>query len=184
MIVKDKLKPADVIHVIAGGDHRVDYAIQLYQQGYGRHLFFTGGWCKKVNGSHAIYNLNRALAKGVPIRALSLDDGSIDSTYSEIVKLKNFIRSSTWPIRSVIIVSDQFHMRRVRWASQRILGNQIDLIMAPVPFDQSPYQRNWWTDSNSMLLLLNEYRKNVFYHFRYQWTSGRIKNWLANFDRY
>ena len=32
LIVQDTLKPADVIHVIAGEDYRTDYAFQLYQQ--------------------------------------------------------------------------------------------------------------------------------------------------------
>ena len=43
LVVRDKLEPADIIHVIAGEDYRTDYAIHLYQQGYGRLLFFTGG---------------------------------------------------------------------------------------------------------------------------------------------
>jgi uncharacterized SAM-binding protein YcdF (DUF218 family) len=184
MIVQDDIKAADVIHVIAGDDHRVDYAIQLYLQGYGKHLFFTGDRCGQKKMVHAEYNLYRAMAKGVPALNITIDGGHINSTYSEIVKLNHFITSSSGFIQSVIIVSDQFHMRRVRWTGRRILGMEIDLIMAPVPFDQSPYQRNWWADSESMLFLLNEYRKNVFYRFRYQWTSGRIRKWLAHFDRY
>ena len=184
MIVQDDLRAADVIHVIAGDDHRVDYAIQLYEQGYAKHLFFTGDRCRQKKENHAEYNLNRALAKGVSSSNITIDVSHIDSTYSEIVKLKNFIANSSEPIHSVIIVSDQFHMRRVRWTGRHILGMEIDLIMAPVPFDQSPYQRNWWADSKSMLLLWNEYQKNIFYHLRYQWTSGRVQKWLAYFDRY
>jgi len=33
LVVEDDLRPADVIHIIAGDDYRTDYAIQLYQQG-------------------------------------------------------------------------------------------------------------------------------------------------------
>ena len=43
LIVQDSLQPATVIHVIAGEDYRTDYAIQLYKEGYGKTLFFTGG---------------------------------------------------------------------------------------------------------------------------------------------
>jgi len=39
LVIHDELKPADVIHVIAGPDDRTDYAIQLYKQGYGKQLF-------------------------------------------------------------------------------------------------------------------------------------------------
>ena len=45
LVIQDDLKPADVIHVIAGPDDRTDFAIQLHRQGYGKQIFFTGGWC-------------------------------------------------------------------------------------------------------------------------------------------
>jgi len=56
MRLKSNLQPADAIHVIAGEDYRTDYAIQLYKQGYGKTLFFTGGWCETQgyhHGEHA-----------------------------------------------------------------------------------------------------------------------------------
>ena len=42
LVIEDALQPADVIHVISGPDDRTDYAIQLYKQGYGKQIFFTG----------------------------------------------------------------------------------------------------------------------------------------------
>ena len=42
LVVQDELVPADVIDVLSGPDYRVDYAIRLYQQGYGGLLFCTG----------------------------------------------------------------------------------------------------------------------------------------------
>jgi len=54
LVVQDELQPADVIHVISGPDHRVDYAIQLYERGYARQIFFTGScWCGTVQGTYA-----------------------------------------------------------------------------------------------------------------------------------
>jgi hypothetical protein len=61
LVVQDELHPADVIHVIAGPDYRTDYAIQLYQEGYGRQLFFTGGWCTVHLGFHGEMGRARAL---------------------------------------------------------------------------------------------------------------------------
>jgi hypothetical protein len=31
LIVRDELRPADVIHVLTGRDYRTDYSIQVYQ---------------------------------------------------------------------------------------------------------------------------------------------------------
>lgn len=184
IIVQDEIRTADVIHVIAGHDHRVDYVIELFQRGYGKHLFFSGGWCEQLKMNHGEYSLARATSKGVSIHDITTDDGPVDTTYSEIVKLKKFITNSSRPVESVIIVSDPYHMRRVRWAARHIIGNKIDLIMAPVPFDQSPYKRIWWTDKASTLLVWNEYKKNLFYLLRYKWAPRPIRNWLAYFDRY
>ena len=56
LVIQDKIHPADVIHVIAGPDYRTDHAIQLYLQGFGRQLFFTGGWCKFHNYFHVCFH--------------------------------------------------------------------------------------------------------------------------------
>lgn len=53
LVIRDHLAPADVIYVISGPDHRTDYAIRLYQQGYGTRLFFVGGWCPVIQGNNA-----------------------------------------------------------------------------------------------------------------------------------
>ncbi len=43
LIVSDDLQPADLIHVLGGDVERIDYAIELHQQGYGEKILFTGG---------------------------------------------------------------------------------------------------------------------------------------------
>jgi uncharacterized SAM-binding protein YcdF (DUF218 family) len=135
LIIQDELHSADVIHVIAGPDYRTDYAIRLYQEGYGRQLFFTGGWCTIHMGYHGEIGRVRALDQGVPPEAIATDDTTVTSTYSEAVRLKEFIANSPVPIHSVTVVSDPFHMRRARWAYRRVFGNEISLQMAPVPFE-------------------------------------------------
>jgi uncharacterized SAM-binding protein YcdF (DUF218 family) len=149
LMVQDELRPADVIHVIAGPDDRTDYAIQLYRQGYARQIFFTGGWCTFHNYYHGQHGQQRALERGVPPEAIAFDEAQVTSTYDEVVRLKEFIIHSQQPVRSVIVVSDPFHMRRARWTYRHLLGDQVSLQMAPVPFALSPYHRHWWTDEKS-----------------------------------
>jgi uncharacterized SAM-binding protein YcdF (DUF218 family) len=183
LVVRDELHPADVIHVIGGPDDRTDYAIQLYQQGYARHLFFTGGWCTFHNYYHGQHGRERALEQGIPLEAVAIDDSWVTSTYSEAVKLKEWIAQSQAPIHSVIVVSDPYHMRRARWTYRHLLGDQVSIQMAPVPFEQSPYQRRWWTDELSRQYVRDEYLKTVYYFLRYQFGVGPIGEWLAPFDR-
>jgi uncharacterized SAM-binding protein YcdF (DUF218 family) len=183
LIIEDPLKPADVIHVIAGEDYRTDYAIQLYKQGYGKTLFFTGGWCEFHEYNHGEHAEARSLAQGVALNAIAYDDSKVTSTYMEAEKLKVWIEHSPTPIRSVIIVSDPFHMRRARWTYMKVLGESIEVQMAPVPFELTPYHQVWWTDPDSQKYVRDEYEKIVYYVFRYQISGGKFKKWLVSLDR-
>ena len=183
LILRDDLLSADVIHVIAGEDYRTDYAIQLYKQGYGDMLFYTGGWYEKYHYSHGKHAEERSLAQGVPSNAIAYDDSSVLSTYMEAERLKEWIAHNPTPIRSVIIVSDPFHMRRARWAYKKVLGDRIKVQMAPVPFESTPYRRRWWADWESRKYVREEYEKFVYYILRYQISTGKFRAWLASMDR-
>ena len=183
LILQDELHPADVIHVIAGEDYRTDYAIQLYKQGLGKQIFFTGGWCIYHNLYHGQHGRDLALEQGMPPEAIAIDDTTVTSTYSEALRLKEFIANSPVPIHSVTVVSDPFHMRRARWTYQHVLGDKISVQMAPVPFELTPYQRRWWTDEASRQYVKEEYLKVAYYYLRYQWGGGPLQQWLVSLDR-
>lgn len=178
LVVKDDIYPVDIIHVIAGDDYRTDYAIQLYKQGYTKYIFFTGGWCKYHGYYHGAHGKELALRGGVPEEAIIYNDSLVTSTYDETTLLKTWISESPIHISSVIVVSDPFHMRRARWTTQHLMGDEVDILMAPVPFDQTPYKQQWWTDSISKNYVKNEYIKSIYYFFRYQLSM----DWLASLD--
>jgi uncharacterized SAM-binding protein YcdF (DUF218 family) len=183
LVIQDDLFTADLIHVIAGDDHRTDYAIRLYQQGYAKQIYFTGGWCEFHHYYHGLHGMERALAQGVPAQAIAYDDTRVISTYDEALRLKAFINKSQSPIQSVIVVSDPYHMRRARWTYRRIWENDIEILMAPVPFEQTPYQQQWWEDYKSREYVKDEYKKIIYYIARYQLSWGPVKAWLASMDK-
>ena len=182
LVIQDTFQPADVIHVIAGPDDRTDYAIQLYKQGYGKRIFFTGGWCTFHGYYHGQHGTERATLQGIPQEDLVIDESPVTSTYTEAVLLKEFIARSPTPVRSVIVVSDPHHMRRARWTYHEVLGDGIKLEMAPIPFQQSSYQRRWWTDRESQQFVKEEYLKLVYYYARYRLSWGPVQRWLASLD--
>ena len=183
LAVQGELAPADIIHVIAGEDYRTDYAIRLYQQGYGRQILFTGGWCQFHHFYHGVHGKERALEHGVPPEAVATDDSEVRSTYTEVIRLNEYITHSKVPIGSVMIISDPHHMRRARWTYRQVIDNKVALIMAPVPFELSPYKRTWWKDNESKKMVKDEYVKFVYYLARYQLSWGPFKKWLASLDR-
>lgn len=182
LYVNDNLHPADVIHVIAGEDYRTDYAIQLYSEGFGETLYFTGGWCETHLYNHGEHGRETSLAQGVPLNAIATDDATVMSTYMEAERLRQWIDQNPDPVRSVIVVSDPFHMRRARWIFQRVLGDETEVLMAPVPFDRTPYQHMWWKDQLSRQNVREEYVKLVYNVLRYRYSSGSFKDWLASLD--
>ena len=183
LIVEDPLQPADVIHVIAGDDYRTDYAIDLYQRGYGKTLFFTGGWCKRHQYRHGEHGKEKSVAHGVPAQEIAFDDSTVTSTYMEAERLKEWISHSGTPIHSVIVVSDPYHMRRTRWTYKRVLGPDIKISMAPIPFKLTPYQHTWWRDRQSKNYVEDEYKKYLYYILRYQLSRGSFQKWLVSLDR-
>jgi len=90
---------------------------------------------------------------------------------------------SQTPIRSVIVVSDPYHMRRARWTYRLVLGDSVKLLMAPVPFELSPYRHEWWTDKESRKMVRHEYSKILYYYLKYRLSWGPLKDWLASLDR-
>lgn len=95
LVVEDTLQPADLIHVVSGEEDRLDYGVQLYLQGFGRRLFFTGDGVPDKPVIRAELYQEEAISQGVPPADIYLDGGPIDSTYSEAVRLKQISRICT-----------------------------------------------------------------------------------------
>ena len=179
LIVQDNPAPADVIHVIAGNDYRTEYAIQLYKQGLARTIFFTGGWCTHHKYYHGEHGKQLAIMEGVPQQAIAYDDSPVLSTYDEAILLKKYLDENLPASQSIIVVSDPFHMRRARWTSEMVFGKGMKISMQPVPFEQTPYKQHWWTDGASRRYVSDEYKKMIFYYFRYQLGM----TWLKFLDK-
>jgi uncharacterized SAM-binding protein YcdF (DUF218 family) len=179
LVISDNLYPVDVIHVIAGEDYRTQYAIQLYKQGFAKMIFFTGGWCVQHKYFHGVHALELALEEGIPSQAIVYDDSPVSSTYDEALLFQKYLVSTQPTFHSVMVVSDPYHMRRVQWTYRRILGKGFTALMAPVPFDQTPFAEQWWSDAPSRRYVREEYQKMVYYFFRYQLNLS----WLAGLDK-
>jgi len=183
LVIKDRLESADVIHIIAGLDHRMKYGINLYKQGYGKKLFFTGGWCSSLKQNHAKLGRKHALDQGIPPQEIFTDESDVHSTYAEVLRLKEFISKRSDPVHSIIVVSDPHHMRRSRWAYRKVLGEKVKVQMAPVPFELSTYKEKWWADKESRRFVKSEYLKILYYYARYNLSWSPLNDWLASLDR-
>lgn len=170
LIVQDDLKPADLIHVLGGGDvGRVDHAVALYKQGLGKKLFFTGGRVEPrgmFNLPDSFLSGDYAELQGVSPEDILLRGDAAANTYEEAVTLRDLLDKEN-AIHSVIIVSTPYHLQRARWVFNKVVGYRVDLQYAPVPFAISQYKQRWWEDKLSRTMVKQEYLKLLFYFLKY-----------------
>lgn len=159
LVADDELQPADLIHSLGGNFSRLDYTYTLYRQGYAPTIFVTG------DNDAALYR-RYLVSKGIPPVAIRPDISYATSTYEEALELKAYL-DQTPAVRSVIIVSSPYHMRRACWTFEHVLGDRVTLQFAPVPFEFSPVQPQWWRDPGSRQSVISEWVKLVYYHLRY-----------------
>jgi len=184
LVVSDPLQKADLITAVSGPEYRIIYAADLYKKSLAPRLFYTGGYNENDQRYEAKWSEYLATTQGVPPEAISIDDSTVISTYQEAVRVKAFVDAHSDQIHTIIVVTDPYHTRRAKWAYQRVLGDGVKVLMAPVPFAQTGYTPKWWANSVSRKMVFEEYFKYIFYLFRYQWTSGPLQHWLARFDKF
>ncbi len=155
LVVEDEaLVPADLIHPLGGGFDRLDYALELYRQGYGERLFITGG---EDAAAYRAY----VRAAGVPAGAVEPTRSEAVTTYEEAVELRRFLEGDE-SVHSVIVVSHPYHMRRAGWTFRRVVGRRAGLQLAHGPVN--PY---WWREAGLRRRVLEEYLKLGYYYVRY-----------------
>jgi uncharacterized SAM-binding protein YcdF (DUF218 family) len=184
LVVQDPLEKADLITASSGPEYRIIYAAELYKKGLGAVLFYTGGYSEENQRSEANWSKYLAKITGVPEEAITIDETSVISTYDEAAILQKYIETHPDTIHSIILVTDAYHTRRAKWIYQRVLGEGIHIIMAPVPFDRTELSKTWWSDAKSRRFVFNEHLKYLYYILRYQLATGSFQKWLSQFDRF
>ena len=168
LVVQDELQPADLIHILGGGyPDRLDHGAALYRAGYAPLVFATGSRRQKqpAGCDSPEYLVCRG---GVAPEHLFPDRSGATSTYQEALELGRFL--ATRPnIRSVIVVSDPYHMRRAQFAFEQVNGSRVHFLYSPTLLDQNPWsQRDWWRSRSTRRHVLQEYLKLA----RYIWLYG------------
>jgi uncharacterized SAM-binding protein YcdF (DUF218 family) len=160
LVVDEKIQKSDAIIVLSGDKgERVEKAAELYHQGYGKYFVISGG---------IIYNdvtaaqlmKDHALQLGVPEKAIVLEDRA-DSTYENAEFTRQIIKS--YPIHSAIVVSSDFHMKRVKMIFDRdFKASKIKLYYASAK-DPHFDEMRWWSNNKSIMITITEYLKMTGY---------------------
>lgn len=176
LALSDPPKQSDVIIVLSGGQGRVEKAAELYKAGYAPYVILSNA---KEATSKSGDMVQTALALGIPQ----------DVIYTEnVAKSTHQNAEYTLPImkeysfKSAIVVSSDFHMRRVKFLFGRVYKkSEIELTyVGPA----SGYNaKRWWSDRKSRETTFNEYVKMIGNTFGYNGPEAKsildqIKNWF------
>lgn len=122
---------ADVIVAVSGGDttSRANKAIELYRDGWGKKILFSGASADPKSISNAEAMKRIAIKAGVPNEDIYLDEISRNTT--ENAKNSTDILTKL-QARSAILVSSQYHVERVK-LNFRLANSDISYRTAVAP---------------------------------------------------
>jgi uncharacterized SAM-binding protein YcdF (DUF218 family) len=141
---QDQRRPVDAIVVLGAAQYngrpspvlraRLDHALQLYHQGYAPRIVVTGGVGRGDTTSEALVGRNYLLGHDVPPAAVVVQPQG-RSTQASMTAVAGWLAAEQ--LSRVILVSDPFHMFRLRLEARRT-----DLEAYTSPTESSPISDN------------------------------------------
>lgn len=148
LVINEEPKKVDTIVVLSGGDGRLEKAIELYESGYASKLIVSNGLAD---------GLWENAVRLLPTSSIILEEKA-DSTYDSAVYVKKLMNK--YKFHSAILVSSDFHMRRVKYNFHRVYkGSDHELIY--VASDTSYNPKVWWMNKRSFGITISEYVKII-----------------------
>ena len=141
---QDQRRPVDAIVVLGAAQYngrpspvlraRLDHAIQLYHEGLAPRIVVTGGVGRGDTTSEALVGQHYLIANGIPASAVVVQPQG-RSTQASMTAVADWLESEH--LARVILVSDPFHMFRLRLEARRT-----DLEAYTSPTESSPISDN------------------------------------------
>jgi uncharacterized SAM-binding protein YcdF (DUF218 family) len=169
-IVSDEPKAADAVAVLGGGvNDRPFAAAAYYRDGLVKKILLSVnrvGAATQLGAAPLDIEANRQvlLKLGIPESAIdTFGTGSLN-TYEEALALREWAQHTG--AHSIIVPTEIFSARRVRWMLHRAFGDNIAIFVPAL--DPAEYRRdNWWQDEQGIIAFQNEVLKYVYYRIKY-----------------
>jgi uncharacterized SAM-binding protein YcdF (DUF218 family) len=169
-IVSDRLGPADVVAVFGGGiEDRPFAAAAYYREGLVKKIALPDIRSSRaeqlgVLQSHFEANRRVLLKLGVPESAIERFGDGVSNTYEEVLALREWAARNG--VRSIIVPTEIFSARRVRWMLQRAFGGDVT-ICVPALVPAGYRQDDWWKHEGGLIGFQNEVIKYLYYRAKY-----------------
>jgi hypothetical protein len=114
--------------------------------------------------SHVRANMEVLEKLGVPGAAVQPFGSNLHDTYEEALALHDWAKHTG--ARTILVPTDIFAARRLRWIMRRVFGN--DAVVLVPAIDPPDYTRNdWWKTEGGVIAFQNEVVKYVYYRLKY-----------------
>lgn len=170
-IVSDPVTPSDVVVVLGGGlEVRPFVAAELYKKGLVTRVLVSQvaeTRSTAIGGIPGHTELNRMLLLklGVPEAAIETFGQANRSTGDEASALKDW--ANQHPVSRIVIPTEIFAARRVRWIFDREFAGSSVRIEVP-SFEGPGYTRaEWWKTEPGLVSFQNEIMKYLYYRLKY-----------------
>jgi uncharacterized SAM-binding protein YcdF (DUF218 family) len=170
-IINDPLQKADLIVVPGGGlESRPFAAATLYQKGFAPKILLMSPVSTPTDElgltrPEAEISRQVLLRMHVPNYAILTAARQVSTTHDEAVTVGEW--ASTNGVKRVIIPTDLFHTRRLRWIFNKELKPRgIEVCVEAVPRPRYTAD-DWWQHEEGLIEFQNELIKSLYYHLKY-----------------
>lgn len=151
LVIDEKPQKSDVIIVLTGGGKdRLELAEQLYNQTKAQYLIIS-------NGTEDNY-YQEAILMGVPRQSIILENQADSTTESAVYTIDIMEKHR---LKSAIVVSSNYHMRRVKHNFDKIISNKNITLTYCASKDQYYQPNKWWASGDAINMTFNEYSKLI-----------------------
>ena len=170
-IVDDAPTHADIIVVLGGGmETRPFEAARLYREGYApKVLLVKPGSVSTAKLGLAASETEVArkvlLNQGVREADIAFTDDDLTNTYEESIAIRDWAQRNH--VKNMIIVTDVFHTRRVRWLLRKqFKATGIQVLVRAVPVREYTIE-DWWRHKQGIVAFQSEVLKHIYYRAKY-----------------
>jgi uncharacterized SAM-binding protein YcdF (DUF218 family) len=156
--VSNRLAPSDAIVVLGGGSARPYAAAKIYNLGLAPLILYD-----EEDNREVLLNLN------IPHNSIEAFGSGLTNTYEEACALSEWTGKKG--IRSIIVPTELFPSRRVKWIFDReFRDSNVKIILEIIPLAEYT-ANNWWSQQAGRSQFQSELVKYGFYRMRYLLSS-------------
>lgn len=136
------------------GEQRIKRAIELYKDGFVCKLLLAGGRSIEEKPPESIQMQKIALGYGIPQSSIFIEDRSTNTVENVKFSLEVLQEAKLNKISKVILVSSEWHMKRILWIVKRYFPSSVYFICCPT--QEGCNRENWRQSDVWKKMLLNE----------------------------